>query len=130
MNRAANKIIELVEQGLLIVIGLMTLLGVFQELAKIYQSGIVKLADLLLLFIYTEVIGMIGVFYRTKRIPIILPIFIGITGISRLIILQGKEMAPVTLLYESGSILILALACLVVRHVARSGDGQDDTPEQ
>lgn len=130
MNRAANKIIELVEQGLLIVIGLMTLLGVFQELAKIYQSGVVKLADLLLLFIYTEVIGMIGVFYRTKRIPIILPIFIGITGISRLIILQGKEMAPVTLLYESGSILILALACLVVRHVARSGDGQEDTQEQ
>ena len=124
----ANKLIELVEQGLLIVIGLMTLLGVFQELAKIYQSGVVKLADLLLLFIYTEVIGMIGVFYRTKRIPIILPIFIGITGISRLIILQGKEMAPVTLLYESGSILILALACLVVRHVARSGDGRKTRP--
>ena len=114
MNKIATKTITVVEQALLIVIGALTLLGVLQEIMNIYRSGEIRLADLLLIFIYTEVIGMIGVFYRTRKIPIILPIFIGITGISRLIILQGKEMEPVTLLYESSSILILALACFVV----------------
>ena len=114
MNKIATKTITVVEQALLIVIGALTLLGVLQEIMNIYRSGEIRLADLLLIFIYTEVIGMIGVFYRTRKIPIILPIFIGITGISRLIILQGKEMEPITLLYESSSILILALACFVV----------------
>ena len=110
---------------MLIVIGVLTLLGVLQEIMNIYKSGEIRLADLLLIFIYTEVIGMIGVFYRTRKIPIILPIFIGITGISRLIILQGKEMEPVTLLYESSSILILALACFVVRAVMRWQNDED-----
>ena len=114
MNKIATKTITVVEQALLIVIGALTLLGVLQEIMNIYRSGEIRLADLLLIFIYTEVIGMIGVIYRTRKIPIILPIFIGITGISRLIILQGKEMEPITLLYESSSILILALACFVV----------------
>lgn len=125
MNKIATKTITVVEQALLIVIGVLTLLGVLQEIMNIYKSGEIRLADLLLIFIYTEVIGMIGVFYRTRKIPIILPIFIGITGISRLIILQGKEMEPVTLLYESSSILILALACFVVRAVMRGQNDED-----
>lgn len=125
MNKIATKAITVVEQALLIIIGILTLLGVTQEVINIYKSGEIRLADLLLIFIYTEVIGMIGVFYRTRKIPIILPIFIGITGISRLIILQGKEMEPVTLLYESSSILILALACFVVRAVMRGQGGED-----
>ena len=81
----------------------------------VFQKGKVELADLLLLFIYTEVLGMIGIFYLSNRIPITLPLFIAMTAISRLIILQGKGMEPVTLLYEAGAILIIALACLVVR---------------
>ena len=55
----------------------------------------VNLADLLLLFIYTEVLGMIGVFYMSNKIPITLPLFIAMTALSRLIILQGKDMEPV-----------------------------------
>ena len=75
-----------------------------------------QLADLLLLFIYTEVLGMIGIFFVSNRIPITLPIFIAMTAISRLIILQGKDMDMSYLLYESGAILILALAVLAVRY--------------
>ena len=69
-----------------------------------------ELADLLLLFIYTEVLGMIGVFYKSNKIPITLPLFIAITALSRMIILQGKDSAPENLLYEAGAILLLALS--------------------
>ena len=75
-----------------------------------------ELADLLLLFIYTEVLGMIGVFYKSNKIPITLPLFIAITALSRMIILQGKDSAPENLLYEAGAILLLALSCLIIRH--------------
>ena len=75
------------------------------------------LADLLLLFIYTEVLGMIGVFYASNRIPITLPLFIAMTAISRLqLYCKGKGMDASVLLYEAGAILIIAIACLVVRY--------------
>ena len=95
---------------------MLTIVATVQEIIKIYDSGTINLADLLLLFIYTEVLGMIGVFYTSNRIPITLPLFIAMTAISRLIILQGKGMDASTLLYEAGAILIIALACLAVRY--------------
>ena len=61
-------------------------------------------------------LGMIGIFFVSNRIPITLPIFIAMTAISRLIILQGKEMDMSFLLYEAGAILVLAIAVLVVRY--------------
>tara|TARA_B100000579_G_scaffold417271_1_gene413643 strand:- start:187 stop:585 length:399 start_codon:yes stop_codon:yes gene_type:complete len=115
-NSKASVIIKTIEKALLGLIGILTLIAVCQEILNIFQNGKVELADLLLLFIYTEVLGMIGIFYLSSRIPITLPLFIAMTAISRLIILQGKEMDPVTLLYEAGAILIIALACLVVRY--------------
>ncbi len=115
-NSKASVIIKTIEKALLGLIGVLTLIAVCQEILNIFKNGTVELADLLLLFIYTEVLGMIGIFYLSSRIPITLPLFIAMTAISRLIILQGKEMDPVTLLYEAGAILIIALACLVVRY--------------
>ena len=114
-NIAAN-VIKIIEKSLLTIIALLTIVATFQEIIKIYDIGTINLADLLLLFIYTEVLGMIGVFYTSNRIPITLPLFIAMTAISRLIILQGKGMDASTLLYEAGAILIIALACLAVRY--------------
>ena len=112
----AANIIKFIEKSLLTIIALLTIVATVQEIIKIYDSGTINLADLLLLFIYTEVLGMIGVFYTSNRIPITLPLFIAMTAISRLIILQGKGMDASTLLYEAGAILIIALACLAVRY--------------
>ena len=112
----AASIIKFIEKSLLTIIALLTIVATIQEIIKIYDSGTINLADLLLLFIYTEVLGMIGVFYTSNRIPITLPLFIAMTAISRLIILQGKGMDASTLLYEAGAILIIALACLAVRY--------------
>ena len=114
-TRIANSI-KITEKALLAVIALLTVVATFEEIVKIYDARSVQLADLLLLFIYTEVLGMIGIFFVSNRIPITLPIFIAMTAISRLIILQGKEMDMSFLLYEAGAILVLAIAVLVVRY--------------
>ena len=110
------KIIKPIEKILLGIIAVLTVIAVFQEIYSIYINGKVQLADLLLLFIYTEVLGMIGIFYVSNKIPITLPLFIAMTAIARLIILQGKGMDPIILIYEAGAILIIALACLVIRY--------------
>ena len=116
METTIAKLIKITEKALLAIIALLTILATFEEVLKIYHANSVQLADLLLLFIYTEVLGMIGIFFVSNRIPITLPIFIAMTAISRLIILQGKEMDMSFLLYEAGAILVLAIAVLVVRY--------------
>ena len=117
MNDKFNlaKIIKPIEKILLGIIALLTVIAVVQEINSIYVNAKVQLADLLLLFIYTEVLGMIGIFYVSNKIPITLPLFIAMTAIARLIILQGKGMDPIILIYEAGAILIIAFACLVIR---------------
>ena len=109
------SLIKFAEKVLLVAIALLTVFATLEEIWKIYLQGTVQLADLLLLFIFTEVLGMIGVFYASNRIPITLPLFIAMTALARLIILQGKEMDPITLVYEAGAIAIIALACLIIR---------------
>ena len=116
MGTTIAKIIKITEKALLAIIALLTVLATCEEVLKIYFANSVQLADLLLLFIYTEVLGMIGIFFVSNRIPITLPIFIAMTAISRLIILQGKEMDMSFLLYEAGAILLLSIAVLVVRY--------------
>ena len=101
--------IKYIEKGLLTLIAILTVVATLQEIIIVYEANKVNLADLLLLFIYTEVLGMIGIFFASNRIPITLPLFIAMTAIARLIILQGKEMEPITLVYEAGAILIIAL---------------------
>ena len=108
--------IKYIEKGLLTLIAILTVVATLQEIIIVYEANKVNLADLLLLFIYTEVLGMIGIFFASNRIPITLPLFIAMTAIARLIILQGKEMQPITLVYEAGAILIIALGSLVIRY--------------
>ena len=113
-SHATNTIVT-IEKGLLGLIAVLTVIATAQELVAIIDAKKVDLADLLLLFIYTEVLGMIGVFYASNRIPITLPLFIAMTAIARLIILQGKEMDASVLIYEASAIAIIALACLIIR---------------
>ena len=116
MGQTIANLIKFTEKTLLVIIAVLTVLATLEEVLKIYNANSVQLADLLLLFIYTEVLGMIGIFFVSNRIPITLPIFIAMTAISRLIILQGKDMDMSFLLYEAGAILVLAIAVLTVRY--------------
>lgn len=96
------------EKLLLAVIGILTLVAAGDYIRDMYVFGEVKLADLFMLFIYVEIIGMVGAFYSTSRIPVTLPIIIAITALCRLIVMQSKDMEPVSLLMEAGAIAILA----------------------
>jgi protein PsiE len=75
----------------------------------------VNLPDLLLLFIYLEVIGMVTSYWRTLTIRLTYPLFIAITALSRLIILQKKDIDPSTLVFEAGAILLIAVAIVVLK---------------
>ncbi len=92
-----------------------TALAFLMEINKMYKNGSVDLADLLLLFIYIEVIGMIRLFWESKSIRITYPLLIAITALSRFIILQGKGMDPINLIYEASAILLISLAIVLLR---------------
>ena len=108
---------RLLERLLLVLVALLTLGAVGVELKTIYEQGSINLADILLMFLYTEVIAMTAVFYTSSRLVFIYPIFIAITALSRLIVLQGKDMAPQNILYEAGAVLLLAIAAFVVTRI-------------
>jgi protein PsiE len=104
-----------VEKTILVLIAFFTIYAVGAEMYQVISTGNVKLTDLLLMFIYAEVLGMVAGFYKYRKIPITIPIFIAITALCRLIILQGKGIDTIDLIYESGAILLLALSALVIR---------------
>ncbi|MDA9710525.1 phosphate-starvation-inducible PsiE family protein [Candidatus Pelagibacter sp.] len=107
--------IKNLQLGLLIIILISTVVAVFIEIYNMYQLKTVTLADLLLMFLYLEVMAMVRVFWEQQSISITLPLLIAITALSRFIILQGKEMDPSALVYESGAILLIAIAIVVMR---------------
>jgi protein PsiE len=102
------------EKVLLAIIGIATCIAAAQYLFQMYEAREILLADLFLLFIYVEIIGMVGAFYSTNRIPVTLPIIIAITALCRLIIMQGKEMDALMLLGEASAVLILAAAAYIM----------------
>lgn len=115
MNIDLHKGMIVIEKTILVLIALFTVYGVGVEMTQIISTGIVALTDLLLMFIYAEVLGMVAAFYKFRKIPITIPIFIAITALCRLIILQGKGINSVDLIYESGAILLLAISALAIR---------------
>jgi protein PsiE len=109
-----KTIIAWAEKGFLITIAFFTVAAMLFEVRKVISNFSVELKDLLLMFIYAEVLGMLAAYYGSHKIPITIPLFIAITALSRLLILQGKDNAPATLLFESGSILLIALGCVAI----------------
>ncbi len=102
------------------------------EINEMYKAQRVTLADLLLMFIYIEVIGMIGVFWESKTIRITYPLLIAITALARLIILQDKDSASVNLIYQGAAILLLALAVffLTLRYSKKLGMDKKNSGEE
>ena len=110
-----NKIIRFIQVFAVLLIFVGSLIGFFQEILQMLENRKIQLADLLLLFIYIEVMGMIRVYLLQEEIRITYPLIIAITAISRLIILQKKDLDPAILIYESVAILILAIAIIVMK---------------
>ena len=100
---------------LLVIILISTVIAVCIEIYTMFLNKNVTLADLLLMFLYLEVLAMVRVFWDQQSISITLPLLIAITALSRFIILQGKEMDPSALVYEAVAIVLIAVAIVVLR---------------
>ena len=110
-----NKIVKQIQLIVLSVILLSAVVAIGLEVKKMIVTQVVGLADLLLLFLYLEVLAMVRVFWDSQEIRITLPLLIAITALSRFIILQGKEQDPSALVYEATAILLIAAAIVVIR---------------
>ena len=100
---------------LLTIILISTVIAVGIEIKTMFLNQSVTLADLLLMFLYLEVLAMVRIFWHQQSISITLPLLIAITALSRFIILQGKEMDPSGLVYEAVAILLIASAIVILR---------------
>ena len=100
---------------LLSIILLSTVIAVGIEIKTMFFNQSVTLADLLLMFLYLEVMAMVRIFWAQQSISITLPLLIAITALSRFIILQGKEMDPSGLVYEAVAIVLIASAIVILR---------------
>lgn len=109
-----EKIVDFLEKTILLFIAAATTFAVGQEIFVMIDHKSVQLSDLFLLFIYAEVIGMLGAFYKDHRIPVTLPIIIAMTALCRMIILQSKDVDAINILFEGGGILILAISAYIM----------------
>ena len=92
-----------------------TIIAFLLEVREMYENRNIELADLLLMFIYIEVIGLVKSYWETRSVRITYPLVIAITALARFIILQDKESDPSNLIYISIAILIVAIATVVIR---------------
>ena len=110
-----EKIAKNLQLVLMVIILISTVIAVGIEMYKMFQNRSVTLADLLLMFLYLEVLAMVRVFWNQQSISITLPLLIAITALARFIILQGKEMDPTALVYEAIAIVLISGAIVILR---------------
>ena len=116
MNRTIIKtILTIIENIGLFLILFATIIAILQEVWVVVEARKVLLTDILLLFIYLEVISLIGIYYESHRIPVRYPIYIAIIALARFIILDSKDLVPWGLVAVGATILILAAAILLIR---------------
>ena len=134
MKDAVGDFVSFVEKVVILIILGSTITAIIFEILKMIDAQYVELADLLLLFIYVEVIGMVRVYMISNRVRMTYPLFIAITALSRLIILQGKDSNPELLLYEAGAIVLVAIAVIILRlryiPILRPIEGIDEIPTE
>ena len=114
MNKGLSWTTIASEKLLLAVIGISTCIASVLYLYEMILEQRIELADLFMLFIYAEILAMVGAFYSTNRIPVTLPIIVAITALCRLIIMQTKDMDGMMVMWEAGAILVLSAAAYLM----------------
>ena len=110
-----NAAIRNIQLVAVVIVLISTIVAFLLEIIKMYETQTVTLADLLLMFIYIEVIGLVRSYWESRSVRVIYPLIIAITALSRFIILQDKESDPTNLIYLAGAILIVSIATVVIR---------------
>jgi len=110
-----NNLIRNIQLAAVLFVLFSTILAFAIEVKVMYDARYVSLADLLLMFIYIEVIGLVRSYWETRAIRVTYPLVIAITALARYIILQDKDSDPTNLIYISIAILIVAIATVVIK---------------
>ena len=110
-----NAAIRNIQLVAVVIVLISTIIAFLLEVIKMYETQIVTLADLLLMFIYIEVIGLVRSYWESRAVRVIYPLIIAITALARFIILQDKESDPTNLIYLAFAILIVSIATVVIR---------------
>jgi protein PsiE len=131
-KRYASLSLRMVENAGLLVIAIATVIAGVQEVNVMIAAARVTLADLLLMFIYLEVLTMVGLYFESGKLPVRIPLYIGMVALARYMVLEMKEMDVWRLLAVAGAILVLALAVLAIRygHVRYPYPEDDTAPER
>ena len=112
-NQSALNLLEHIGLG---IIAIATVVAAAGEVKLMFDAGTVTLPDLLLMFLYLEVLAMVSVYYRQGRLPIRFPLYIGMIALARYLIIDMKNISELRMLVIAGAILLLAFAVLVVRY--------------
>ena len=110
-----NNTIRNIQLTAVLFVLISTVIAFLLEVKEMYDNRNIELADLLLMFIYIEVIGLVRSYWETRAVRISYPLVIAITALARFIILQDKDSDPTNLIYISTSILIVAIATVIIR---------------
>ena len=110
-----NSSIRNIQLVAVVVVLVSSIIAFFLEMKEMYENKDITLADLLLMFIYIEVIGLVRSYWETQSVRITYPLIIAITALARFIILQDKESDPANLIYISLAILIVSIATVIIR---------------
>ena len=123
-SRSSLSVIEFIG---LVVISFATVVAGVQEVQLMVSNGKVTLADLLLMFIYLEVLTMVGHYLASGQLPVRIPLYIGMIALARYLVLDIKSLAPWHVMAIAGAVLLFAVATLLLRYgEARFPDKQDD----
>ena len=115
VSRRGRRMLRWVEGAGLVVIAIATVIAAAQEVGQMIDQRTVRLADLLLLFIYLEVFAMVGLYLESGQLPVRMPLYIGMVALARYLILDMKDMDVWRMTGVAVSIFVLALAVLVIR---------------
>ncbi|SCZ60104.1 phosphate-starvation-inducible protein PsiE [Thiohalomonas denitrificans] len=116
VRRLGQQAVGVVEDIGLFIILLATIVAAGQEIWHMVESGTVRLADLLLMFIYLEVVAMVASYWNSGQLPVRMPLYIGMVALARYLILDMKAMDGWRILAVAGAVLVLGLAVLVIRY--------------
>ena len=108
--------LDLVEYAGLLVIAFATTIAMYQEAMLMVESHRVTLADLLLMFLYLEVLAMIGQYFKSGQLPVRFPMYIAMVALARYLILDLKEMSEWRMLAVAAAIFLLTVGVLVIRY--------------
>ena len=108
--------LDIVELAGLLIIAFATTVAIWQEAAVMIEARKVTLADLLVLFLYLDVLAMIGQYFRSGHIPVRYPLYIAMVALARYLILDIKELTELRVMATAGAILLLTLAVLAIRY--------------